>query len=75
MSTIAPPLTVPPAARGWHVATALARAGAWLTAAVFGRLLPAWLTLYWAILPHIERWRPQLDAQLRPATAGSGAAP
>ena len=31
--------------------------GAW------GLLLLAWLTLHWAILPRIEQWRPQIEAQ------------
>ena len=38
----------------------------WLAAAVLmasGLALAAWLVLQWAILPRIEYWRPQLEAQ------------
>ncbi len=41
---------------GWRIASGLVL-GAW------GLLLLAWLTLHWAILPRIEQWRPQIEAQ------------
>ena len=28
-----------------------------------GLCLTLWLTVYWGILPRIEQWRPQLEAQ------------
>ena len=28
-----------------------------------GLLIVAWLALHWAILPHIEQWRPQIEAR------------
>jgi len=41
---------------GWRIASGLVL-GAWCV------LLLAWLTLHWAILPRIEQWRPQIEAQ------------
>ncbi len=41
----------------------MARALGWLCAAVFCLVLLAWLTMLWAILPHIERWRPLIEAK------------
>ena len=41
---------------GWRIASGLVL-GAWVV------LLLAWLTLHWAILPRIEQWRPQIEAQ------------
>ncbi len=40
----------------WRIAAGLVL-GAW------GLFLLAWLTLHWAILPRIEQWRPQIEAQ------------
>ncbi|MEO6410210.1 MAG: YhdP family protein [Burkholderiaceae bacterium] len=34
-----------------------------LLAAVAGIVLLAWLTLHWAILPHIDQWRPRIQAE------------
>ncbi|MEO8123803.1 MAG: YhdP family protein [Burkholderiales bacterium] len=47
----------------WPLARRLARAVAWLCAAVFCLVLLAWLAMQWAILPHIERWRPLIEAK------------
>ncbi len=63
MSNIAPFTAVVPAPRPWRAARALARVAAWLALALFGLALLAWLSLYWAILPHIERWRPLIETQ------------
>ena len=41
---------------GWRIASGLVL-GAW------GVLLLAWLALHWVILPRIEQWRPQIEAQ------------
>ena len=43
-----------------------ARCALWLgvaSAGVFSLLIAAWLALHWAILPHIDDWRPQLEKQ------------
>lgn len=61
MSDIAPFSATAAAPRAWRIARALARAAAWLAVAVASVLLLAWLTLYWMILPHIERWRPEIE--------------
>ena len=36
---------------------------AWFIFVVAGACLALWLTLHWGILPRIEQWRPQLEAQ------------
>jgi uncharacterized protein (TIGR02099 family) len=41
----------------------LARAVAGLVIAAWSLLLVAWLTLHWGILPHIQQWRPQIEAR------------
>ena len=61
MSDIAPFSATAAAPRAWRIARALARAAAWLAVAAASVLLLAWLTLYWMILPHIERWRPEIE--------------
>ncbi|WP_431048939.1 YhdP family protein [Roseateles sp. L2-2] len=33
------------------------------SAGVFSLLIAAWLALHWAILPHIDDWRPELEKQ------------
>jgi len=63
MPNIAPPPSVASATRLRRSATALVRAGAWLTLAGFGLLLITWLTLYWVILPDIGRWRPLIETK------------
>ena len=43
-----------------------ARCALWLGLAslgLFSLLIAAWLALHWAILPHIDDWRPQLEKQ------------
>lgn len=43
-----------------------ARCALWLvvaTAGFFSLLMAAWLALHWAILPHIDDWRPELEKQ------------
>lgn len=43
-----------------------ARCALWLglaSAGVFSLLIAAWLALHWAILPHIDDWRPELEKQ------------
>ncbi len=61
MSNIAPFTAIVP--RPWRAARLLARVVAWLALAFLGLLLLAWLGLHWAILPHIERWRPLIETQ------------
>ena len=34
-----------------------------LLAVLAGTVLVAWLTLHWAILPHIDQWRPRIQAE------------
>jgi uncharacterized protein (TIGR02099 family) len=36
---------------------------AWLVAVASCLALLAWLALQWAILPHVDRWRPQIEAK------------
>ncbi|WP_372526661.1 YhdP family protein, partial [Piscinibacter sp.] len=40
----------------------IARALTSLVIVAWSLLLIAWLTLHWGILPHIEQWRPQIEA-------------
>ena len=43
-----------------------ARCALWLgltSLGIFSLLIAAWLALHWAILPHIDDWRPQLEKQ------------
>ncbi|MDH0863604.1 YhdP family protein [Mitsuaria sp. GD03876] len=43
-----------------------ARCALWLgltSLGLFSLLIAAWLALHWAILPHIDDWRPQLEKQ------------
>ncbi len=63
MSNIAPSTAIVPALQPWRAARLLARVVAWLALAFLGLLLVAWLGLHWAILPHIERWRPLIETQ------------
>lgn len=42
---------------------ALARATVGLAVVAFTLLLAAWLALHWAILPHIEHWRPSIERE------------
>lgn len=35
---------------------------AWLLFAAWSLLLLAWLTLHWGILPHLDEWRPRIEA-------------
>ena len=41
----------------------LARRLLWLVVALGGLVLLAWLTLHWGILPHIDQWRPRIQAE------------
>ena len=63
MSNIAPFTAVVPAPRLWRAARTVLRLSAGLTLALLGLLLLAWLSLHWAILPHIERLRPLIETQ------------
>ncbi|MED5621575.1 YhdP family protein [Ideonella sp. BN130291] len=45
---------------GWR---AVARFGLALVLAAWSLLLLAWLTLHWGILPHVNEWRPQVEAR------------
>ena len=51
-------------APGWRRALRLAwRISVGLALAAFTLLLAAWLALHWAILPHIDRWRPMIERE------------
>ena len=55
-----------PARPHWQPPTwrrVLLRVAAGLWVAAWGLLLLAWLVLHWAILPRIDIWRPQIEAQ------------
>jgi len=55
-----------PARSHWQPPTwrrALLRFAVGLWIAVWGLLLLAWLVLHWVILPRIDMWRPQIEAQ------------
>jgi uncharacterized protein YhdP len=41
----------------------LARAFVVVSVTAVSLLLLAWLTLYWGILPHIQQWRPEIEAR------------
>jgi len=41
----------------------IARALLWLLVAVWATLFVGWLSLHWLILPHIEEWRPAIEAR------------
>lgn len=41
---------------------AVARVAFWSTAALVSLTLAAWMILHWGILPHLERWKPELQA-------------
>ncbi len=62
MSDDSLPVAVP-APRRWPLAGRAARILGWLSIAIFGLVLLAWLAMQWAILPHIERWRPLIEAK------------
>ena len=40
-----------------------ARAVLWLLVAAWAALFVGWLSLHWLILPHIEEWRPAIEAR------------
>lgn len=52
-----------PASRRRVVAGRTARILGWLVVGAAGLVLLAWLALQWAILPHIERWRPLIETK------------
>ncbi|MDZ7857459.1 YhdP family protein [Sphaerotilus sp.] len=41
---------------------AVARVAFWSTTALATLTLAAWMILHWGILPHLERWKPELQA-------------
>jgi uncharacterized protein (TIGR02099 family) len=49
--------------RWWLLAGRTTLVLAWLSVAACGVVLLAWLALQWAILPHIERWRPLIETK------------
>ena len=63
MSNIAPLPAAAPAPRLIRATAASARFIAWLAVTLFAVLLLAWLALHWAILPHIDRWRPLIETE------------
>jgi uncharacterized protein (TIGR02099 family) len=52
------------ASRGslWHWSTRALRLLVGLLLLLWSLLLAAWLTLHWGILPHIDEWRPRIEA-------------
>ncbi|MFT3664035.1 YhdP family protein [Piscinibacter sp.] len=59
----AAPATSGPPAASWRLLRALLRLSLGLLLAVASLFLTLWLTVYWGILPRIEQWRPELEAQ------------
>ena len=53
-----PPRSLP---RWWRRAQRLARAAGLALLLLWAVLLAAWLALRWAILPHIDEWRPSVE--------------
>jgi uncharacterized protein (TIGR02099 family) len=53
-----PPRSSP---RAWQRWTRLARAIGLALLLLWSLLLAAWLALHWAILPHIDEWRPRIE--------------
>ena len=49
--------------RRWALAWRVARVIGWLAAVALCLALLAWFALQWAILPHTDRWRPQIEAK------------
>ena len=49
--------------RRWALAWRGARVIGWLAAVALCLALLAWFALQWAILPHADRWRPQIEAK------------
>ena len=47
----------------WAPLRATVRGLLWLFLAAWLVLFVAWLSLHWLILPHIEEWRPQIEAR------------
>jgi hypothetical protein len=47
----------------WRAARWLWRISLGLAVSAFTLLLAAWLALHWAILPHIDRWRPLIERE------------
>src|SRR5664279_1642522 len=47
----------------WAALRWIVRAALWLLLAAWLVLFVGWLSLHWLILPHIEEWRPQIEAR------------
>jgi uncharacterized protein (TIGR02099 family) len=67
MSSISPPGAAGPSPRGAARRFArvrwIARALLWLIFMAWAALFVGWLSLHWLILPHIEDWRPAIEAR------------
>ena len=61
--SLTPPLTAHPAQRPVSLRDRALRWVLWPMLLVGSLLVIAWLVLHWAILPHIEQWRPQIEAR------------
>lgn len=46
--------------RWWRLSL---RVGGWIVLAAWSLVLLAWLSLHWLILPRLDEWRPQVEAQ------------
>jgi len=68
MSIVPPIVDAAPSQRAalaspWAALRWLSRALLGVVLAAWSLLLIAWLILHWGILPHIERWKPQIEAR------------
>lgn len=53
---------IAPRRSSWRAPTRLLRIAAGVLLLLWSLLLLAWLTLHWGILPHIDDWRPRIEA-------------
>jgi uncharacterized protein (TIGR02099 family) len=56
------PTVIAPRGSLWHWSTRALRLLVGALLLLWSLLLAAWLTLYWGILPHIDEWRPRIEA-------------
>ncbi len=61
--SLIPPVKARPPRRPWSPWGWALRLLLWPLALLLSLLVIAWLVLHWAILPHIEQWRPQIEAR------------
>ncbi|MDH5539981.1 MAG: AsmA family protein, partial [Rhizobacter sp.] len=61
--SVMPPVNVPSPQRTVSPLKWAFRGVLWLLFLLWSLLVLAWLALHWAILPHIQQWRPQIEAR------------